>query len=89
MALRYYDEDADGSGVVEQYYLQDANYNVTDVTDDSGTVVEWYSYSSCGEVSILDSSWMGNEYLYTGRRLGPEARLLGNQKRFNASHLGR
>ena len=56
MALRYYDEDADGSGVVEQYYLQDANYNVTDVTDDSGTVVEWYSYSSCGEVSILDSS---------------------------------
>ncbi len=31
LAVRYYDSDTDGSGIVDYYYLQDANYNVTAV----------------------------------------------------------
>ena len=85
--------DADGI----KYYLHDANFNVTAVTDDAGTVKERYAYTPYGEVTFLDanfanpatSSAISNEYLYTGRRLDPETGLQLNRYRFYASHLGR
>ena len=79
-------------------YLQDANFNVTAVVDDAGSVVERYSYTPYGEVTVLDASFspvtgntsdIGNEILYTGRRLDPETGLQINRNRFYASHLGR
>ena len=98
VAVRYYDTDTDGTGIVSHYYLQDANYNVTAVTDNAGTVKERYSYTPYGEVTILDADFsadadnksdIGNEYLYTGRRLDPETGLQLNRERYYASHLGR
>ena len=86
--------DADGI----KYYLHDANFNVTAVTDDAGTVKERYSYTPYGEVTVLypnfsadadNKSDIDNEYLYTGRRLDPETGLQLNRNRFYASHLGR
>ena len=89
----------------EFYYLQDANFNVTSVVDDQGTVKERYTYTPYGEVTVLNgfndgdgAEWspdpdnksdIGNEYLYTGRRLDPETGLQLNRNRFYASHLGR
>ena len=85
-------------------YLHDANFNVTAVADDQGTVVERYAYTPYGEATILNGasdfgrdrsavdtggSDILNEYLYTGRRLDPETGLQLNRNRFYASHLGR
>lgn len=78
-------------------YLQDDNYNVTAVIqEDTGEVVERYSYSPYGEVSVLEPDFsadpngtdVGNEILYTGRRLDPETGLQINRNRFYAAHLG-
>ncbi len=89
---------SDGAGIVEHYYLQDANFNVTAVVDNAGTVKERYAYTPYGEVTILDDlftavpgnvSTISNEHLYTGRRLDPETGLQLNRNRFYASHLGR
>ena len=97
IAVRYYDSDTDGTGVVSHYYLQDANYNVTAVTDNTGTVKERYAYTPYGEVTFLDanfanpatSSAISNEYLYTGRRLDPETGLQLNRNRFYHATMGR
>ena len=87
--------DASGN---EHYYLQDANFNVTAVTNDTGAVVERYAYTPYGEVAILDLNFaavpnnvsaISNEHLYTGRRRDPETGLQLNRNRFYASHLGR
>ena len=92
VAVRY---NASGDA---HYYLQDANYNVTAVTDDAGTVKERYSYTPYGEVTILDADFsadadnksdIGNEYLYTGRRVDPETGLQLNRNRFYHATMGR
>ena len=86
--------DADGI----KYYLHDANYNVTAVTDNTGTVKERYSYTPYGEVTVLDPNFaadadnksdIGNEYLYTGRRVDPETYLQLNRNRFYHATFGR
>ena len=87
--------DASGN---DHYYLQDANFNVTAVTDDTGAVVERYAYTPYGEVTVLDDNFsadsdgksdISNEHLYTGRRRDPETGLQLNRNRFYASGLGR
>ena len=92
VAVRY---NASGDA---HYYLQDANYNVTAVTDDAGTVKERYSYTPYGEVTVLDPNFaadadnksdIGNEYLYTGRRVDPETYLQLNRNRFYHATMGR
>jgi RHS repeat-associated protein len=89
VAVRMRDADA-------HVYLQDANFNVTAVVDDAGSVVERYSYTPYGEVIFLDSSFaprssslLSNEILYTGRRRDPETGLQINRNRFYAAGLGR
>ena len=44
MVLRDRDTDANGSLDERVYVLQDANFNVTALVDDSGTVIERYVY---------------------------------------------
>ena len=82
----------------EHYYLQDANFNVTAVVDNTGTVKERYAYTPYGEVTILDLNFsavpnnvstISNEHLYTGRRRDPKTGLQLNRNRFYASGLGR
>lgn len=97
LAVRWYDSDVTTSGGVVQYYaLQDANFNVTAVTDSAGAVQERYAYAPYGEVTFLNpdftaksTSTIGNTHLYTGRERDPETGLQLNRERYYASHLGR
>jgi RHS repeat-associated protein len=105
LALRYWDSNTSGGPDAYHYYLQDANYNVTAVANDTGAVVERYAYTSYGVPTILNGasdadgadfssdpnqiSDIGNLYMYTGRERDPETGLQLNRNRFYASHLGR
>ena len=69
-----------GAITVTYYYHRDALGSITEVTDESGTVVERYEYDVYGAVTIYDGSWVtltasaiGNPYLFTGRRYDPES----------------
>ncbi len=62
------------------FVLQDANWNVTALTDSSGNVVERYLYDPYGDVTVLNASWapvsgnasaFGWRYLHQGGRLDP------------------
>jgi RHS repeat-associated protein len=98
LAVRYYDANSSGSQV-QQFYLQDANFNVTAVVNSSGGVLERYDYTPYGEVTFLDpdfslassqySSAIGNTHLYTGRERDPETGLQLNRERFYIPPLGR
>jgi RHS repeat-associated protein len=59
MILR--DRDADvssGNGLEERIYvLHDANFNVTAITDASGTVLERYAYEAYGQPIYLDANF--------------------------------
>ena len=97
IAVRYYDENTDGLSIDEHYYLQDANFNVTSVTDNTGAVVERYAYTPYGEATVLDADFsvdadgisdISNELLYTGRRLDPETGLQLNRIGSTTSSLG-
>jgi RHS repeat-associated protein len=84
------------------FFLHDANYNVTAAVDDSGNaVVERYSFTAYGEVTVLDADFtldsdggdglsdIDNQHLYTGRERDSETGLQLNRHRFYAAHLGR
>ena len=97
LAVRYYDASTSGSQV-QHFYCQDANYNVTTVLDNSGTVLERYNYTPYGVVTFLDPDFgndvnqisdIGNTHLYTGRERDAETGLQLNRHRYYASHLGR
>jgi RHS repeat-associated protein len=88
------DENDDG----QYYVVQDANFNVTALIDDSGDVFERYRYSPYGEVTVLDpdfspdannSSDVSNPYTYTGRRLDFESGLYYYRNRYYHAQLGR
>jgi RHS repeat-associated protein len=83
-------------------YLQDANFNVTAVVDNSGgtsgNVAERYSYTPYGEIGYLDASFaalstqasaIGNEIFFTGRERDPVTGLQLNRNRFYHATLGR
>src|SRR5690606_33308147 len=89
------------AGGAKTFYTHDANFNVTAAINASGTVVERYQYSPYGEATILDADFaldsatddglsdIGNEYLYTGRRLDPETGLTQFRNRYYHAQLGR
>ena len=98
VAIRYYDSNTDNVGIRKDYYLYDANFNVTALIVDNGSVVERYHYSPYGEVTILNPNFdedsnntsdIENEILFTGRRLDPETGLQLNRNRFYHAKLGR
>jgi hypothetical protein len=44
-------------GVVDQYFTHDANFNVTAIVGNTGTVVEGLDYDPFGKVTVLDASF--------------------------------
>jgi RHS repeat-associated protein len=58
--LRYIDELVmryDAAASANMFALQDANYNVTAITDGDGTVQERYTYTPYGTRTILTATW--------------------------------
>jgi hypothetical protein len=72
------------------YYHRDALGSITEVTNDTGDLVERYEYNVYGAVTIFDgagitltASAIGNPYLFTARRyvLRCAHRLAGQSSR--------
>ena len=101
LAVRYYDADTDNdfneNNDGDHYYTHDANFNVTAVLEDDGTVLERYHYTPYGEVKMYNGSWasehttstIANPHLYTGRRLDEETGLYYYRARYYDAPLGR
>jgi len=104
LAVRYWDGNTDGTydyfgaSEGEQYYLHDANFNVTTLLDRGGDLLERYNYTPYGEVTFLNhnfsvattqASVLGNTHFYTGRERDPETGLQLNRWRYYHAHLGR
>lgn len=101
LAIRYWDSNGyngynDTNEV--QYALQDANFNVTALTNSSGNVIERYHYSAYGELSVLDPGWgqdangasdFGNSYTFTCRRVDTETGMYHYRNRSYHVQLGR
>jgi RHS repeat-associated protein len=99
---RYIDDlvcrDRSTTGTLNErlYALQDANWNVTAVTNTSGVVQQRYSYSPYGVVTILNpdfTPWTGTdtigfEYLYCGYRWDAASGLYQVRWRYLQSPLG-
>jgi len=53
------DRDGDGNGTLDErsYVLQDANFNVTALTNVTGSVIERYLYDAYGKRTVLDANW--------------------------------
>jgi RHS repeat-associated protein len=70
------DRDANNDGAVDQtfFYHQDAKTYVAALTDASGRVVEQRTYDAYGRPNV-ETSAVGNPYLFTGRRYDPETGL--------------
>jgi RHS repeat-associated protein len=75
---------------------QDANYNITALFDNSGTVVERYVYDPFGQVTVLDAGWnvlatsaFGWVYLHQGDRLDSVSGLYHFRHRDYSPTLGR
>jgi RHS repeat-associated protein len=58
-ALVLRDRNTDGDGTLDErlWVVQDANYNVTAIFDNSGNVVERYIYDPFGQATVLDAEW--------------------------------
>ena len=76
--------------------MQDANYNVTALFDNSGNVVERYIYDPFGQVTILDANWnvltasaFGWAHLHQGGRFDATSGLYHFRHRDYSSTLGR
>jgi RHS repeat-associated protein len=96
--LRFQDTNTDGTVDNTLYYTNDANFNVTALVDESGTVVERYSYSPYGERTVLDGDWgtdadgvsdVANNILYCGYHFDAETTLYHVRNRMYNSELGR
>lgn len=77
-------------------YHHDALGNVTEVTDDSGALVERYEYDVYGTARIFDGSGsplatsaIGNDYLFTGRQYDGESGNYYYRARMYSPRLGR
>jgi RHS repeat-associated protein len=78
------------------YYHRDALGSITEVTDESGTLVERYEYDVYGAVTIFDGSGITlttsaieNPYLFTARRYDPESGNYYYRARVYSPPLGR
>ena len=69
------------------FYHYDGLGNVSDITDEIGSVVESYSYDAYG--SSLGSSSVGNPYLFNGRRFDAETGLYHYRARYYDIGVGR
>jgi len=94
---RWFDEDTDGQNVVQHYYTGDANFNVTALVDESGTVLERVVYDPYGKPTFYDSDWTNpsstsahaNAILYCGYYYDTETGLYHVRHRTYHPPLGR
>jgi RHS repeat-associated protein len=98
-----HDGDHDDTDEGRYHFLHDANFNVVATTDTShdpitSNTVERYHYSPYGEVTHLEANYsvkttqassVGNEFLFTGRRLDPETGLQYSRWRYLHLQMGR
>ncbi len=90
------DDQFTGGGYRRLYVQQDANWNVTAVTDDNATMLERFVYDPYGNVTVLNAAgtsavtdaydWM---YLHQGGRLDPVTGLYNFDHRDYGPGLGR
>jgi RHS repeat-associated protein len=77
------------------YAQQDANYNVTSVTDDTGAVQERYLYDPYGAVTYKSPTWGSQSpsfswvYLHQGGRYDGSSKLYDFRNRSYSPSLGR
>jgi RHS repeat-associated protein len=93
------DRDTNGDGTLDErlYVVQDANYNVTAIFDNSGNVVERYVYDPFGQVTVLDAGWVKRsagsqfawQYLHQGGRFDATSGLYHFRHRDYSPTLGR
>jgi RHS repeat-associated protein len=92
------DRDSDGDGTLDErlWVVQDANYNVTVLLDNSGNVVERYVYDPFGSVTVLDADWnvlaasaFAWVYLHQGGRFDTTSGLYYFRNRDYSPTLGR
>jgi RHS repeat-associated protein len=98
-ALILRDRDTNGDGTLDErlWVVQDANYNVTALLDNSGNVVERYIYDPFGSVTVLDANWVersaGSQfawhYLHQGGRYDDVSGLYHFRYRDYSPTLGR
>jgi RHS repeat-associated protein len=97
-ALVLRDRDTTGDGTLDErlWVVQDANYNVTALFDNSGNVVERYVYDPFGQVTILDAGWntlstsaFAWNYLHQGGRFDATSGLYHFRFRDYSPTLGR
>jgi RHS repeat-associated protein len=93
------DRDLEGIGVYDQrlYVQQDANYNPTSLSDNTGVVVERFLFDPYGVATFLDPNWSvdagGSDYawqhLHQGGRHDPLTGLVHFRFRDYSPTLGR
>jgi RHS repeat-associated protein len=98
-ALILRDRDTNGDGTLEErlWVVQDANFNVTALLDDSGEVVERYVYDPFGQATVLDAEWNVRSggsaydwlYLHQGGRFDATSGLYHFRFRDYSPTLGR
>ncbi len=78
------------------YYIKDRQYSIQAITDSSGQIVESYSYSSFGIMTMKDQnggiifkSNVNNTITYTGRRYDSESGLYYYRNRMYSPTLAR
>jgi RHS repeat-associated protein len=95
LVLRQKDTNHDNGFAERLYVEQDANHNVTAITDTSGNVKERFVYDPYGAQTVLNSSWAGTSDTYTwiygfqGGRYDSYAGLYNFQRREYDPTLGR
>jgi RHS repeat-associated protein len=97
-ALILRNRDSNGDGTLDErlWVVQDANYNVTVLFDNSGNVVERYIYDPFGSVTVLAPDWSERAasafawvYLHQGGRFDVTSGLYHFRHRDYSSTLGR
>ena len=87
------DRDTNTNGILDErlYALQDANWNVAALADNTTAVQERYAYDAYGKVSVLEPNFtedpnntsdLDMPYLYTGRVLDVETGLYFYRARY-------
>jgi len=96
-ALILRDRDTDADGVLDErlWVIQDNNFNVLAITDDTGTVVERYKYTAFGVETVLNASYamLGSSayawvHLHQGLRFEEASGLYDNRFRWYSAALG-
>ncbi|MFH1440584.1 MAG: RHS repeat-associated core domain-containing protein [Candidatus Omnitrophota bacterium] len=83
-------------GVNTYYYHRDSLNSITEITNNTGAVIEKYSYDVFGNTIIKDASdniitvsSIGNPYGYTGREFDSETNLYYYRARYYSPAIGR